>query len=136
MGLDFVLMRNAGTWNESTDRHLKGGLSMTGWAALFFKVLGCPEAEPFVEGEDINEYDERYRQRFREAILDYPMLGRITDYYDDVWYEPEEVVQLRDECVSVQSNTKDQDALRDLDELLRACDEAQRHNLGLFLAAD
>ena len=136
MSLDFALKREAEGWDESTDRHLHRGILEPEWVALFFKVLGCPPAEPYVNGEDTNEFRKRFRQRFREAIPEYPMLARITDYYDDVWYQAEEVVRLRGECERVRCATEEKDALKALMELLAACQEAQSQNLGLLLVAD
>jgi len=105
------------------------------WEALFFKVLGCPDTER-LECESRDAFHERWTQKFCEAIPEYPLLGRLSYFYHDVWYELEEVAQLRDECIKVQSGTNDKDALEGLNSLIIACDEAERHKLGLFLGAD
>ena len=137
MGLGFVFTRKLEGWDESTDRHPDiPDLGADNWSALFFDVLGCPESDSPVSGEDMTEYWERTRLKFQRAIPDYPMLGRIWDFYNDAWYAPEEVGQLQSECLKVQANTSNQTALEGLGLLLRACDEASADKLGIFLAAD
>jgi hypothetical protein len=137
MGLGFSLKRQPSGWDEGADYHLNiDDLESDQWTALFFDVLGCPEAEPFVQGEDINEYHKRFGWEFQQAITDYPMLGRIWDFYADVWYEPEEIEQLRRECLKVHASTSNTTALEGLRLLLRGCDEASKAKLGLFLVAD
>ncbi len=134
-GLDFMLMRDENNWNAETDKHTDGALSYTGWESLFFKVLGCPDSE-YIEGESRDEFHERWRRNFQAAIPEYPMLAKITDFYQDVWYDLEEIAQLRDECIQVRSKTNDEDALEGLNGLIAACDAAEKHKLGLFLGAD
>ena len=134
-GLDFLLMRNREGWDESTDRQTNLALGYAGWEALFFKVLGCPDSE-WSEGESRDEFHRRYARRFREAIPEYPLLGRISDFFEDVWYAPEELTRLRHECQSVRDKTNDKDAIEGLDALIAGCDEAEQYNLGLFLGAD
>ena len=134
-GLDFLLMRNPDDWDESTDRQTNLALDYASWEALFFKVLGCPDTERS-EGESRDAFQVRYAQRFREAIPEYPLLGRISYFFHDVWYAPEELTQLRNECQSVRNKTNDKDAIEGLDALIAGCDEAQQYNLGLFLGAD
>ena len=134
-GLDFMLMRDENNWNAETDRHLEGYLSYTSWESLFFKVLGCPDSA-YIEGESHEEFRRRWTQKFREAIPQYPSLGRISYFFHDVCYKLEEVAQLRDECLKVKNETTDTDALEGLNGLIVACDEAEKHKLGLFLGAD
>ena len=134
-GLDFMLMRDETEWNAETDRHLEGHLSLTSWESLFFKVLGCPDS-PRVEGESREEFRRRWTKEFREAIPEYPLLGRISYFFHDVWYKLEEVAELRAECLKVKNGTDDTEALEGLNSLIIACDEAEKHKLGLFLGAD
>ena len=137
MGLGFVFKRKLEGWEENTDRHPHiPDLGDDNWAALFFDVLNCPEADPYIPGEDINEHTERFRLKFQQHLSDYPMLGRIWDFYNDVWYAPEKIEQLRSECLKVQANTSNPVALEGLGLILRACDEASVSELGIFLAAD
>ncbi len=137
MGLGFVLNSKLEGWDERTDRHPHiPDLGDDHWEALFFDALKCPEADPYTHGDDINEHNERCRRKFQEHLSGFPMLGRMWDFYSDAWYEPEEIVQLREECLRAQGETSNPVALEGLDLLLRACDEASAARLGLFLAAD
>lgn len=131
----FLLMRNPEGWNAATDRQTDLYLYYEQWEALFFKVLGCPDSE-YIEGESRDAFDERWTQKFRGAIPEYPLLGRISDFFRDVWYAPGELTQLRNECRSIRNKTKDEDAVGGLDALIGGCDEARQYNLGLFLGAD
>lgn len=136
--LDFALMHDATNWDETTDRHLRRGLSIAAWRAIFFKVLIFPEAEYCDEAANKLIYLEPHRRRFHRTMLNlgYPMLARMTNYFDDAWYAPAEVGQLRDECLNLAISTDDKDALEGLEALVRACHEARKSRLGLFLAAD
>lgn len=135
MGLDLMLRRDPNEWDGKTDRHTDLMLYGRGWEVLFFEVLGCPNTE-FLEGDDYDTWYEYWEEKFREAIPEYPLLGRISDYYQDVWYAPDELTQLRNECQSVLIKTHDKDAIEALETLLAGCNKAQQSNLGLFLGAD
>jgi hypothetical protein len=85
MGLGFVFKRKLEGWDENTDYH--PGIPDLGdhnWCALFVDVLHCPEADrSYAPDEDFNESYERYRLKFQQHLSEYPMLGRIWDYYND-----------------------------------------------------
>lgn len=134
-GLDFLLLRDPNNWNAETDRHTDGAMSYTSWESLYFKVLGCPDSE-YIEGESQEAFRERWRRNFQSAIPEYPMLAKISDFFQDAWYSLEEIAQLRKECLQVQSKTTNADALKGLNGLIAACDEAEKYKLGLFLGAD
>lgn len=138
--LRIYAVRDPHSWNYRTnevDRYLEdfGGSE---WIALFRDVLKCPMGidQPLGAGEDSREWRERNRLRFQQAIPDYPMLGRIWDTYADVIYTPPEPAQLRDECLRVKARTSDVIAVRGLDKLILACDEALRDGVGVYLASD
>src|SRR5687767_10140712 len=106
MGLGFVLKRKLEGWDEQTDRHPHiPDLGHDQWGALFFDALECPEADPYIHGEDITEHTERFRRKFQKHLSGFPKLGRMWDFYNDAWYEPEEIVQLREECLRAQGKT-------------------------------
>ena len=137
MALDFTIRKRADGWDYSADWHLDlPGIAEDGWHALFFNVLGCPEAEAWAPGEDAVKLLERNRERFQRALPGYPMLRRIWFPYRDVWYAPEEVGHLRAECLRVKAIAASPPALEALGQLLRACDEALRVNSGVFLVAN
>ena len=66
----------------------------------------------------------------------YPKLGRIWDTYIDVSYQPQEVGHLRDACLRVKASTSNPVALKGLDKLIAACNEALSGGLGLSLVSE
>jgi hypothetical protein len=95
------------------------------WDAVFHDVLGVPKVRAKGETKDGDL-----------GIHGYPMLSRLDDMYEDVIYKREEVGQLRAECIKVQESTQHPLALKGLQTFIRACDEALRLNMGLYLAGD
>jgi hypothetical protein len=128
--------RPTGDWDPSTDRRLPMFFGGPEWSALFRHVLHAHEREPFDSSESIDKWSERQRVLFKESLPKYPMLGRIWDTYIDVQYQPDEVLQLRDECLQVRSNTSNPVAIRGLEKLNAACEEALRIGSGLLLISD
>lgn len=126
----------SGAWNYRTDRTLPIYFEGPEWSALFHYVLRVTDREPLVADEDFAEWGERQRVRFQKSIAEYPMLGRIWDTYIDVSYRPEEIPQLRDECLQVKASTSNPVALRGLEKLIAACDEALKDSLGLSLLSE
>lgn len=117
--------RYLGTWLDGDE-----------WEALFVEVLACPNINTIVRfpSESTTDWEDRYTLKFRQAIPDYPMLGRISDLFMYVSYMPEEIEQLRSECARVRSSTSNKKALNGLVKLLGACDEASKVGAGLVLA--
>lgn len=139
--LSIYLMRDPSfeAWSKGVsgeDRYLGIWLDGDEWEALFFDVLACPDesATPRLPNEDRAEWEERYGLKFRQAIPDYPMLGRISDLFMYVSYTPGEIEQLRSECLKIRSSTSNEKALRGLAKLLGVCDEASKVGSGLLLA--
>jgi hypothetical protein len=116
------------------------GIALPGeeWAALFYEVLGCPDPGeyPYSPGEDVDQYEDRYKKVFQDSIPSYQMLSRIWDMYTDVEYQPDEINQLQAECLRAKLITSNPMATQWLAKLLRACDAALQSGLGLFLASD
>jgi hypothetical protein len=108
------------------------------WAALFYQVLGCPDPSkyPYSQEESSDQYEDRYRKLFQDAIPAYPMLARIWDMYTDVEYQPNEIDQLRAECERVKLVNSNLAASEWLDKMLGGCDAAIQRGLGLYLASD
>ena len=118
------------------DRYLQLWLDGDEWAAVFFKVLGCPERDsiPRFQNESSDDWEHRYSLMFQRTIPEYPMLGRMSDLFGYVTYRPEEIEQLRVECARIQSGTVNQKAISGLAKLIEACDEASKVNSGLLFA--
>jgi hypothetical protein len=117
------------------------------WVALFVDVLHVPvpneddlqqlnERSRYVERDEVIVLREWRRDMFREATSQYPMLGRIWDMYEDAVFRPEELPQLRDECLKLKSETTQPEPLKALRKLLYACDEATKRGFSLMLISD
>ena len=123
---------------KEPDHYLDIDLNGDEWAALFYDVLKCPKAtvEPFSPGDDAEQWRKRYRLKFQESMPNYPLLGRIWDIYEYGSYRPNEIAQLREECLRIQNNTSNEKALAALTKLVTACDEASKNSSGLLFVPD
>ena len=123
---------------KEPDHYLDIDLKGDEWAALFYDVLRCPKAtvEPFSPGDDTEQWRERYRLKFQQAMPNYPLLGRIWDIYEYGSFRPTEIAQLREECLRIQNNTSNEKALAALTKLVSACDEASKNSSGLLFVPD
>ena len=123
---------------KEPEGYLHIDLSGDEWASLFLEELNCPTAaiEPYSADQDLELWRERYKLRFQEAIPTYPMLGRISDFYDYTSYGQEEIAQLREECLRIQGHSNNEKTLRALAKLLEGCNQVSRVDLGLLLVPD
>lgn len=126
----------SGEWDNTSDRRLPLFFEGPEWSALFRNVLHTLDRDQYSPSEAIEDWTERQRLQFQNSIVEYPMLARMWDTYIDVRYQPEEIRQLQDECRRVKASTSDAVALRGLNKLLDACDEALKSGCGLYLASD
>jgi hypothetical protein len=122
--------------SENGDRPLNLYFSNSGWGSFFYDELGATEPDPYIDGEDILAFDERRRRSFHQSLKNFPMLSRIHDYYEDVFYRPDEIHQLLEECSSLEVKITDPEAQSFLNGMIYACKEAERNKTGLFLASD
>jgi len=100
------------------------------WEALFVGVLDVPTSDW------VGLSREGQRVKFRQALPEYPMLGEIWDVYEDAAFLPEEVPQLRSECLQVRTETTNAEAVRAPRKLIYACDEAIKRGFCLLLSGD
>ena len=135
--LHIYVVRVPGTWNgDAGDRHIPVCLNEDDWQAIFFKCLHSAEREPYVGGEDTNDWLNRNRRLFEQPIPDYPMLGRIFDMYEDYVFTPDEVVRLRDECVRARALSFEPSADVALRKIIYCCDVAAADSLHLVFSGD
>jgi hypothetical protein len=137
-GFDIYLVNdiNHVTGNEKDgDRVLNIDFHGGNWKALFFDALGCPIVE-WHKGDSYEQFYERARRIFGQALPEYPMLSRICDMYEDALYKSEEVGLLLNECMKIQSLTTNTEALEGLQKLILACNEAAKEGKGLGLISD
>lgn len=134
---DIVVRKDVSQLDEKTGRRLGFGLRSTEWSSLFFQVLGCPPAEPYVASEDIDAWTENRKASFQATIPEYPLLARMWDPFRNIWYSPDEIAALKVECQAVSqrySNTSLSSSA--LQKIEAACDEALKDGLALFLVGD
>ena len=86
--------------------------------------------------EDLEEWSKRYAAQFQQAMPAQPMLARIYDRFNYVSYAPDEIEQLRVECVELEANILNEKARSGLKKLIAACNEASRLRVGLLFVPD
>lgn len=123
---------------SGVDRYLDLRLNGDEWVALYLQVLRCPDAGqvPKLLNEDIAEWHKRYGAKFQQAIPTHPMLARIYDLFSYVSYAPEEIEQLRGECVELEATTSNEKARSALAKMIAACNEASKLRVGLLFVPD
>jgi hypothetical protein len=135
--LSIAVVRDPARWDEAAgDRHTGVCFNYEDWEFIFCDVLHCPEGEPYMQGEDVNDHWERNRRLFQQSIPEYPMLGRIFDMYEDYVFTPEEVGRLREECLRVKSIASNPSAELGLRKLIYVCDEASKESRSLRFLSD
>ena len=120
------------------DQYLDLRLNGDEWVALYLQVLRCPDAGqvPRLPNEDVAEWHKRYGAKFQQAIPTHPMLGRIYDVFSYISYAPDEIEQLRVECVKLEATTSNEKARFGLAKVIAACNEASQLRVGLLFVPD
>ena len=120
------------------DRYLHLRLNGDEWVALYRQALRCPDAGqlPRLPNEDLEEWSKRYGAQFQQAMPAQPMLARIYDRFNYVSYAPDEIEQLRVECVELEASILNEKARFGLKKLIAACNEASRLRVGLLFVPD
>ena len=79
--LDVYIVTDAQSWHGGTQAGDRYITKFTGsdWDAVFRDVFNCPEPEPYIDGENMENYLRREQIRFQQSVPEYPMLGRIWD---------------------------------------------------------
>jgi len=133
-GLDIALMKDPfGEWSpENGDHHTDIAFNIDEWGTFFFNTLQATETS-YVQGEPIEEYDERRLAAFRESLAEYPLLARIEDFYQDACYSAEEIPLLQYELERAATLRLDDDAKAFLVGMLAGCSTALTKNMGIRL---
>ena len=146
--LHIYLARDPERWTVAEDTvEMRFDFHPGDWHALFVGVLQVPildeddlqqliERNRYVEVHETLGPDEWQEQKFREATTDNPMLGRIWSVYDDCMFGPDELSELRGECLKLKSDTTQPEAVKALRKLIYACDEAAKRGFSLILSGD
>jgi hypothetical protein len=108
-------------------------LSAEEWKAIFIGELGLSTS-----WEEISKSStkESFSLRFSEKLPNNPMLGRISDLYDDYAYSTDEVYSLLNECEALLKSSSRQDAIRGLEKIITACRKAITSGVGIALCSD
>lgn len=115
-------------------RHVDGVFTAKHWTAIFIKELDVPRKVP--DDVPIEKWGETYRMLIQEKLLQYPMLARICDLYEDYHYNPVEVKLLLTECKNIREKAADPDAIKGLGMIILGCSEALKEEVGLTFFCD
>lgn len=135
--LDLVLTSSVKGQPEAPDyvSLQREALRFQEWYEIFFTVLNCEEVAWDSENESYEEGIERRNRVFSESIPELPLLGRISDVYQSVFFSKDELPALIEECMQVIRSTDNPTALEGLAKLIRYCKLGIEHELGLALQA-
>ncbi|MEJ7575954.1 MAG: hypothetical protein WKF74_02995 [Pyrinomonadaceae bacterium] len=110
------------------------------WVALFCDTLGvfnfgAMQRIPVHNHEQKTaELSQLVADTFEKATVQYPMLRRMSDTYEDVIFAREEIMKLREECLAIKSVATKLEAIEAISTLVIACDEALRLKYGLLFS--
>lgn len=85
---------------------------------------------------DIMKLRKDDRRWFAGVAPEFPMLSRINYIFEDVFFDPQEVERLKEECLGIRSSITNAAADLGLRKLLYSCDEALDDKFGLELTCD
>ncbi|MEZ5306350.1 MAG: hypothetical protein R2684_04310 [Pyrinomonadaceae bacterium] len=106
------------------------------WGALFIDTLHTPIWKWDSEIEPIEVAEERFMKGLREASIDYPLLGRFDDFYEDVRYGKDEIDQLLLECKAILAFATNPLARSLLERLIKYGTLAKDSEMDMLLFAD
>ena len=107
------------------------------WESLFFKDLSMKTYLEFVEaGGNSESYGDYVSEQYAKLQENFPMISRIKEYYDDAFFSKDDISELIREIKSLESFVKHQLSKNFLNQLLSACEMAQKNNAGIVLIAD
>ena len=138
--LDICILQSGPNTDISEAEYQRTGMQILPdeWSELFYNELKVPSPEPYTEGEVFVEYDRRQKMLFEDFLRErsLPMLGKISDIYQDVVFLPSEVDALYLESSKLSKLVTSELAQAALSKLFDACVEAKKYNFGLILTSD
>jgi hypothetical protein len=132
--LHIAVMPSPDNWEAGRD--LNVCLSDGDLEPISLEIFRIATGKPYTGDDNIMKLRNDDRQLFARIAPEFPMLSRINYIFEDVFFNVEEVEQLRNECVKLQSITKDSAADLGLRKLLYSCEEALKDNFGVELTCD
>lgn len=135
--LDLSLKKNPDKYDEKTDRTLKICINEDDLTAIQDLVIpGRIDFTNSMSEKEFNEAREKNMGLFRQFASQYPMLGRIDDMYQDYIFTPEDVKELREECIKLKSKNQTKKSDLALRKFIYACDEALKDYFYLVFYCD
>lgn len=132
--LHIAIMPDFGNWKDGCE--LNVCLDDKDLEAISLEAFRIVTGKPYSGEDNIMKLRNDSRQWFAETVPEFPMLSRINYIFEDVFFNAEEVKQLRNECVEIRSVTTNLAADLGLRKLLYSCDEALKVNYCLELSCD
>ena len=124
---------------DERDRFTGKSISWDGWGDLFYDLLKVPPPVDYAAGEPFSDFEARKTSNFSQFVCEkgFPLLSRISDIYDDVIFQSDEIKELRNECITLQGyfagTRPGAEVLRNL---IAACDSAIVVGAGIILSGD
>lgn len=135
--LTLSLAKDPNNYNKNTDRGLKICINDEDLTAIQDTVVsGRIDYRNLQSNEEYQKADEHNRKVFQKFASLYPTLGKIDDMYQDYVFAPEEIRNLREECLKLQTTKPNAAADLALRKLIYACDEALKDNFYLKFSSD
>lgn len=135
--LTVSLSKNPENYEAETDRGLKVCINYEDLDAIHDVVIpNRTKYEEYKESENYKKIEEENRKLFQKFALKYPMISRIDDMYKDYVFTPQEIVKLREECLTIKSIAVHPSADLALRKLIYACEEALKGEFYLEFSGD
>ena len=97
---------------------------------------GIIKLENHKESADRQKILEQNKKILEKFALDYPIISRVEDMYEDYIFSPVEVKRLREECLKMQNSKPDSATDLALRKFIYICDKALEVNSSLIFSGD
>jgi sugar/nucleoside kinase (ribokinase family) len=132
-GLDVVISKDPFGESQVGDHQIGISAGNDEWGSFFFETLKATFVD-IDEGESSDSYAVRYQATFEESLKDFPLLARISEFYQDAAFAPDEIDQLEKELNRAAKLQMTDDAEAFLDGMLLACRMAKEESKGILLS--
>ena len=134
-GLDVTLRKDPNEWSpESGDRYLDIAFGDSEWGSFFFDTLMTAEAK-YVDREPIDDFVVRQETTFQDSLPDFPLLGRIHAFYQDAYFNADEIPSLLAELKRTESLPGDGHAKAFISGMVDGCEAAISDRTGIWLSS-
>lgn len=130
--LDAAISRQIGTWNVG-DMNLNVSIDDEDFVNIHSETYRLT----FGEKPNLDLFNTPQLESMLERILlNFPMLSRFKNMYEDAIFKADEVKILREECEKLKKESQDNSTDLALRKLFYCCDEAIKANLNLGFWCD